>query len=151
MHNYRKDYLRLLEESVKLQADNKVLCENLTNREFQIISLCGLVGVDAEEHLESTVKDLKAENENLQCDVKLWQKRTDEAAKIVETFEEIQAENEKLKKAAKKIMIGFDAPKFNPTELALGKNVKFSLSDPETAYYWGWEAAILECGEILSK
>lgn len=101
-----------------LKRDNKVLCENLTNREFQIISLCGIVGVDAEEHLEAAVKKL-----------------------IVD--------NKELKRRAKIIKIGnLMPPDFATLERT---TLIIDLSKPENAYHYGWEAAILECGEILSK
>lgn len=35
---------------------NRALSANLTTREEQILSLCSIVGVDAEEHLEAEVK-----------------------------------------------------------------------------------------------
>lgn len=116
---------------------------------------CSIRTFDILEDARGRIEELVVENKRLKAMYDAATGDREDALrscdKVTDLLFETQIENERLEKAAKKIMIGFDAPKFNPTELALGKNVKFSLSDPETAYYWGWEAAILECGEILSK
>jgi aconitase B len=85
-----------------LKRDNKALCESLTTREFQIISLCGIVGVDVEEHLEDAVKNLKADNKRLKAmydaakgDLECVLRGRDELDALID---ELQAENEDLHK-----------------------------------------------------
>lgn len=51
-----------------------------------------------EEQLRTEFEIVKAENKSLRMDVKLWRKRTEEAAKVVETFEELQVKNKQLKR-----------------------------------------------------
>lgn len=48
-------------------------------------------------NIEIEKKQLRAKNRNLCMDVKLWKKRTEEAANAVEEFEKLQVENEQLK------------------------------------------------------
>ena len=61
----------------------------------------------------------------------------------------LQAEVERLKKKIKIVCVGdFEPPKFDPK--ALGK-FPLDITNPENAYYYGWELAICKCGEVLSK
>lgn len=62
--------------------------------------------------------------------------------------EQLQAEVEGLKEKIKTVCVGMNAPKFDPSS---GDFMKLDLTNPESAYLWGWESAIFECGEILSK
>ena len=42
-----------------LERENKILAENLTTREAQIMSLCSILGVSAEENLEPAIRQLQ--------------------------------------------------------------------------------------------
>ena len=66
-----------------------------------------------------------------------------------EEFKLLEEENERLKKKIKMICKGVVSPKFNPQEVV--GLPKLDLTKPETAFMYGWESAIFECGEILSK
>lgn len=56
---------------------------------------------------------------------------------------------DELKRKAKIIKVGnLIPPDFAP--LSISTSI-MNLEDPESAYLYGWESAILECGEILSK
>jgi len=72
----------------------------------------------------------------------------DAYAEIEKNHAKLQDENKRLKEKIKKICVGIDAPKFEPDKIEI---TKIDLTKPELAYLWGWESAILECGEILSK
>ena len=66
-------------------------------------------------------------------------------------------DNKNLKRAALKIKIGIKAPKFEDSiTLSREQNRPSSLgvvdlSRPINAYLWGWEQAMLECGELLAE
>lgn len=59
----------------------------------------------------------------------------------------LRANNKRLRDKIKIVCVGLDAPKFDPTVSILD----IDLNEPENAYLRGWETALLECGEILSR
>lgn len=68
---------------------------------------------------------------------------------VEQYIEYLEAENKGLKEKIKVVCKGMSPPKFNPKEVV--GLPKLDLTKPEVAFMWGWESAIFECGEILSK
>ena len=66
---------------------------------------------------------------------------------LKERIEEVQRARKKINKRIMQILQGdIKVPKFEPKLMA-----NIDLHVPENAYLWGWEAAVFQCGEILSK
>jgi len=63
---------------------------------------------------------------------------------------QLQAENARLKEKIKVVCVGINPPDFEATKKDMAKGI-MPLDKPDIIFYCGWEMAILECGEILSK
>ncbi len=64
----------------------------------------------------------------------------------------LEAENKRLKEKIKKVCIGLPCPDFEKEKKsAVEGEIAEDLNKPEIAFFWAWEMAVLECGEILSK
>ncbi len=63
-------------------------------------------------------------------------------------IEQLQEENERLKKKIEVVCKGMSPPKFNPQSTPANL---IDLTDPESVFLYGWGSAVFECGEILSK
>jgi len=95
------------------------------------------------DQLNRQIKQLQAFNSAL--------KRRAKAAES--DWQLAEVENKRLKAKARIIQVGnVPAPKFDLKGFnGIKKGMKFDLADPESAYLYGWESALFECGEILSK
>ena len=68
----------------------------------------------------------------------------------------LKAENDRLKGKIKIICVGLDSPDFETqiksmAEFNKGMGGSIDLNRPELAFHHGWQMAMLECGEMLSK
>lgn len=93
--------------------------------------------------LDILIDELQAEN-----------KRKDELLFAYESvhapINPLFAENKELKRKAKIIKVGnLIPPDFDPKPTEFFGNLH--LDKPENAYHYGWQSAILECGEILNE
>lgn len=96
---------------------------------------------------DSTEEQNKAELEHLR---EKNQELMAECGHRAISINELQAENKELKRKAKIIKVGnLIPPDFDPEPTEFFGDLH--LDKPENAYHYGWQAAILECGEILSK
>lgn len=73
-----------------------------------------------------------------------------------ERIKQLQADNDRLKGKIKIICVGLDAPDFETqiksmAEFNKGMGGSIDLNRPELAFHHGWQMAMLECGEMLSK
>ncbi len=56
--DWKEQYNALLTHHLALQEQYKATCTNLESREYQIMTLCNILGGIAEEQLESTIRTL---------------------------------------------------------------------------------------------
>ena len=77
----------------------------------------------------------------------------DRLSQVRQSNRELEVENKQLKDAVQPILEG--SVKMPPFEGETIESIEFfgelHLDKPENAYHFGWETAMLECGEIIAK
>ena len=118
---------------------------------------------------EVAYRDCKLEEKQIQTvlkntgllgvQVRLWEGviAASDGLKACDRLEAVEAKIEQQQKCIKNFMQALKpilegsvkTPSFDINAKCM--HVSLHLAEPRRAYYYGWEAAILECGEIIAK
>ena len=131
--------------------DFKKFCDN------QVCKIENMVKKNKTKMIEDNT-NIKLQNENKRLKSKkhiiLTQVRemalfTIERIRERRKWQDTKIENEQLKKKIKIIQKGLPTPNFEKVKKNASKLI--NMEDPESAFFYGWASAELECGEVLSK